>query len=46
MKRRASCAAAHFALAIIALLGRSPAVALAEGTMSLVYAEMAWRDRS
>jgi len=45
-KHHLCCAAAHLALAIIALLERSLAVAVAEGTMSAVYADMAWRDRS
>jgi len=45
-KHHLCCAAAHLALAVIALLERSLAVAVAEGAISLVYADMAWRDRA
>jgi hypothetical protein len=45
-KHHLCCAAAHFALAIIALLERALAVSAAEAAVALVYADMAWRDRS
>jgi hypothetical protein len=43
-KHHLCCAAAHLAVAVVALLERS--LAVAEGAMSLGYADMAWRDRS
>jgi hypothetical protein len=45
-KHHLCCAAAHFALAVIALLERSLAVAAAEATVAAVYADLARREHS
>jgi hypothetical protein len=45
-KHHAACAAAHFFLMMVALAERAFAVAAAEATVALVYADMVWRDRT